>query len=582
MRHYLSFAVSAIAVLGLGSLTSCHDEDFDVSTTVLQERAFEHSFVDEFGQPDADQSWDFYAQKMQALRQGGATTRATMAVPVGVDKTISQPSTDEFKSLVKDVAYSLEEGIDNSRTGQNYYTLTSTGSFKIYAVRYAGAIEVEDKYHFDFGIAITADDNGTADITDDEIEKTPLFGTGFNTAAGYKPGSDHYGNPGWAAEVNIEKGQQFNFYLTYTSIFGYWSNGYWYDRGTKEQTFYSNGTPRFLDYYNNWIVYNNETNGYYDGPSTLLYSSEYYDATTQTDKQIMIIGFEDCWGQGSYRTQFELDKDMNDVVFIIEGNLPIPSSKRFFCEDKTSFDWDYNDVVFDVSNTGIVLRAVGGTLPVFLRVTNRLGQTETYGELHELMRSIQPQVGHRSKELTYQKDGNTYYKPIDVAAFANNKDYPGIWFDAVQIATWTRLGNAGDNFTRLDDDNNEVERFGTDPNFKGKAELIVLPKYQTSYNLDEISKYDALTTLSSDANDKVPYKIVTATSPGNIPSMWIAPVSVNWMKEMQKITLGYRYFYGGSGETDTEGNLIPWYEKNGLNSDYWYQFQGDEEPDSEP
>lgn len=559
-----------------------------MSTTVLQERAFEHSFVDEFGQPDADQSWDFYAQKMQALRQGGATTRATTAVSVGVDTTISQPSTDEFKSLVKDVAYSLEEGIDNSRTGQNYYTLTSTGTFKIYAVRYAGAIETEFKYHFDFGIAITADDKGTADITDDVIEKTHLFHYGFNTNAGYKPETPvekpKYGNPGWAAEVNIPKGQQFNFYLNYTSIFGYWGTTYWdygwNNEGTKPQTFYTNGTPRFLDFYDNWIVYDNEEDGYYEGPSTLLYSSEYYDATTQTDKQIMIIGFEDCWGQGSHHTQFELDKDFNDVVFIIEGNLPIPSSKRFFCEDKTSFDWDYNDVVFDVSNTGIVLRAVGGTLPVFLRVTDRLGQTKTYGELHELMRRIQPQVDHRTKELTYQKDGKTYYKPIDVGAYALNNKYPGIWFDAVQIATWTRFGNAGDNFTRLDDDNNEVEKFGTDPTFPGKAELIVLPEYKTSYNLDEISNYDAMTTLSSDANDKVPYKIITATPPGNIPSMWIAPVSVSWMKEMQKITLGYQYFYGGSGETepDDQGNQIPiqWYEKKGLNSSYWYQFQGDE------
>lgn len=160
-------------------------------------------------------------------------------------------------------------------------------------------------------------------------------------------------------------------------------------------------------------------------------------------------------------------------------------------------------MVFDVSNTGIVLRAVGGTLPVFLRVTNRLGETKTYGELHELMRSIQPQVGHRTKELTYKKDGKIYYKPIDVAAYSVNKEYPGIWFDAVQIATWTRLGTDGDNFTRLDDDNNEVEKFGTDPSFPGKVELIVLPEYQPSYNLDEISKYEALSTLSSDEKDKI-------------------------------------------------------------------------------
>jgi hypothetical protein len=579
MKKYLPFAVTAMAILGLGSLTSCHDEDFDVSNAVLQERAFEQGFIKEFGKPSADQSWDFYTQKMESIRREAGETRATMdEVPVGVDKTISQPSTAEFKKLVQNVAYSLEEGIDNSRTGQNYYTLTSTGTFKIYAVRYAGAIEVESKYSLDFGVSITTDDKGTIDITDDVVEPHNLFGSGFKN--GFTPGEDHYGNPGWAAEVTIPKGQKFNFYLKYTSIFGYWSYGRWYDLRTRPQAFYTNGTPRFQRYDGSWCVYNNADDadiGYYEGPSTLLYSTEYYDEETQTDKQIMIIGFEDCWGQGeSQYTQFECDKDFNDVVFIIEGNLPLPSSKRFFCEDKTSFDWDYNDVVFDVSNTGIVLRAVGGTQPVFLRVTDRLGQTTTYGELHELMRSIQPQVGHRTKELTYQKDGKTYYKPIDVAAYSVNKEYPGVWFDAVQIATWTRLGTDGDNFTRLDDDNNEVEKFGTDPSFPGKAELIVLPEHQPSYNLDEISKYEALSTLSSDEKDKIPYKIITATPPGNIPSMWIAPVSVIWMKELQKITLGYRYFYGGSGETDDEGNLIPWYA-NGLYPDYLYPYDHDEE-----
>ncbi len=104
-KNCLPLAIIAIVCLSLGSLTSCHDEDFGVSTPVLQERAFEHNFIKEFGQPSADQSWDFYAQKMESLRQGDGMTRATMAVPVSVDTTISQPSTTEFKNLVSDVAY---------------------------------------------------------------------------------------------------------------------------------------------------------------------------------------------------------------------------------------------------------------------------------------------------------------------------------------------------------------------------------------------------------------------------------------------------------------------------------------------
>ena len=70
MKKNLSIAIIAASLLGLGSLTSCHDEDFDVQTAVLQERAFEQNFIKEFGKPSANQSWDFYAQKMEAIRHG--------------------------------------------------------------------------------------------------------------------------------------------------------------------------------------------------------------------------------------------------------------------------------------------------------------------------------------------------------------------------------------------------------------------------------------------------------------------------------------------------------------------------------
>lgn len=145
MKKTLPIAIIATSFLGLGSLTSCHDEDFDVSTAVLQERAFEQNFIKEFGKPSADQNWDFYAQKMESIRREAGMTRATQAITVTVDTTISQPDSTKaenkyFYDIVKSVGYALEEKINNSQTGQNNYTLTSTGDFKIYAVRYAGAI----------------------------------------------------------------------------------------------------------------------------------------------------------------------------------------------------------------------------------------------------------------------------------------------------------------------------------------------------------------------------------------------------------------------------------------------------------
>lgn len=563
MKKTLSIAIIATSVLGLGSLSSCHDEDFGVSTAVIQDHAFEQSFIKEFGKPSENQSWDFYAQKMESIRKNASLTRAAMAEgdenPVEIIKNQPYPTSQYIADIVQTIGYALEESIDNSQAGQNNYELTSTGDFKIYAVRYAGAIETQSTYRLDFGVAYY-DENGNR-VLNNIFETKVMSG---------------FGNPQLAAEVKIPEGMKFHFYLKYSYPFaaGY-MNGSYYSAHRAEQIFYSDQMPSFIQRNGVALDYPN-----YDGPSTLLYSTDHIDPETGKDEQVMMIGFEDAWGHGTGNgTQSNwFDYDFNDVVFLIEGELPVPTSKRFFCEDKTSFDWDYNDVVFDVSNTGVTLRAIGGTLPVFLRVTDRLGHSTTYGELHELMRNIQPQVDKRTYELTYEResDGEIFYKPINVALWEiTGREV--IWFDAVQIARWTRLGNEGENYTRLAE--GEVEKFGnrmydpTDP-FKGTVELIVLPKYQSSYNLEEISNYTALTNLESDANDKIPYKIITATPPGGIPAIWTGPVSINWMKELQKINLGYQYFYGGSGDVDEEGKPIPWYE-NGLNSSYWYQYDGD-------
>ena len=75
MKKLLLLAVAIVGIFALGSLTSCQDEDFGVSTPVLQERAFEQSFIKEFGKPSPDQTWDFYAQEMNAIRSNAGTTR---------------------------------------------------------------------------------------------------------------------------------------------------------------------------------------------------------------------------------------------------------------------------------------------------------------------------------------------------------------------------------------------------------------------------------------------------------------------------------------------------------------------------
>ena len=583
MKKTLPIAIIAASLLGLGSLSSCHDEDFGVSTAVLQDHAFEQSFIKEFGKPSSNQTWDFYAQQMEALRQESGTTRATQEVSVEVIKneTIKQPTDAYFTNTVQTIGYALEEYVNNSVVGQNNYTLTSTGDFRIYAVRYAGAIETQEKYALDFGIAYY--ENGQRKLV-------PIFGYGFNTADGFSPTSGSYGNPGWAAEVKIDKGQNFHFYLKYTYDFpaGKMNNqGSTIAAHNQDQIFYSNESPTFIQ-----IDGTPQTFSDYDGASTLLYSAERIDETTGMDEQVMMIGFEDAWGHGAYPRGSNgngtkdgwFDRDFNDVVFLIEGKLPVPAAKRFFCEDKNSFDWDYNDVVFDVSNTGIVLRAVGGTLPVWLRVTDRRGTPTVYGELHTLMRSLQTD-NKKTKPNTFElpdENGNmkTYYKPIDVAGWQTHHDYPGIWLDPVRIVQWTHLGtDVGNNFTRLDESQNELERFANPfaTSKVGDVELIVgsdiNQTWQQAVALAEQPDDDGIWAGAKELGSKP--KIVKLSSIGGIPAIWSGLVANNWMREQQKITLGYPGFYGANVP---EGGAEPqWWSPT--NESFLYFYKNDEKDD---
>ena len=599
MKKFFSFAVTAMAILGLGSLTSCHDEDFDVSTTVLQEHAFEQGFIKEFGKPSPDQSWDFYAQMMESLREGTGMTRATQTIgtPVEIQQPIGQKY---FDNIVANVKVVLEDEHNNSTVGQNAYSLTSTGDFNIYAILYQGWYEQEEGHHLDFGIV---DENGNRKslfgwanpenyvkaVTDSEgnvVTTQCKKGDPINPADSNPTSLEDTQVSGYAYKIPSATNDKFSFYLTLsaedknknTYYYRFYSNSSTYDYATSLNRLNNypyltlHGTLK--DRYGNTPA----------GPSVLVYSTEVNTQAQGDNKQIMILGFEDGWSDEN------ADADYNDIVIVLEGNLPEPASKRFFCEDKNSFDWDYNDVVFDISNYGVVLRAVGGTLPVFLRIRDKNDSSpqligmkntdtdnsdtsnpsikgKTFYELHELMRSQQYQTDykkdgnsgwvrnkHKNAQLTYvnPSDGKTYYRPIDVGVKPQ-----GLWLDPVQICTWL-------NAERLTDD--EVANFANEGGI-GKVELVVLPEYPEngSYDLDEIRTASAHTDAGSDSDDsREKIKVIEVAGTGTIPAIWSAPVSTKWMLELQKITLGYKNFYSGDS----------WWQ-NVTDENKLYKFDGD-------
>lgn len=521
MKKNLPIAIIATAVLGLGSLTSCQDEDLGVSTQTLKERAFDDAFAKQFGKPSPNQSWDFFTQTMQNLRKGEstATTRAQNDPSTGSGYSVaartSQPSyiTTELVNRWDDL---LPEYQNNYTMGQTQYTLVSSGSgnFTISAIWYGGAFEIWNTYSTHLYLCFNDANNVYREV--ELFEGKAL--------------SD-FGNPGLSDEVHLDAGTEFwflleyrqngnnqplhSFYSTQPIPFNYGEiptgnhqNGYTYtDPNTGERvTFpYSYTTFQYKtrDYYH---VYN--------GCSQLLYSE--YSYTDNEIDHFMVIGFEDGWHYLNY-----LDFDYNDIVIYVTGDLPIPAAKRVFTEDLEQYDWDFNDVVFDIEYRRIVLRAVGGTKPVYLQFRDVKDDgtytvLSTTEELHDLMAKSWRYVNPSNNQIVYpypdgapKIDGTDWYKPLNVGSPDGLDMLPALIMQYDPIS------------------DEELEEKGT------KGDIVLL--------VGEGADQEEFSLVSK--TDKNGNAVISYSAGDKAPAMFMGLVQTRWPKEKQLISKGYPWFY---------------------------------------
>jgi hypothetical protein len=405
MKQFVSFGAIAMAAIVAGGLTSCQEEDFGLDSSVVKKTEYARGFANEFGKPDANQRWDFYAMEMEQ-RAAAATgvTRATAATTYTVTKnTVNQPSfiAEQKIDELCDETY-LPDEKNNSTKGTRDYTLSYGGkAFTVSAILYAGYYETQSG--FEFGIAQNVSVNyWTGRVS---ANRTKIFGYGDT------------GNPGYAKEVALEgapAGTSFDFYIK--------ANDHYY---------YSSLSHSML------LGEDEVTTQKVNSAGDIVETTYYY----------RMIGFEDAWAGTP-------DMDFNDIVVVIsttEKNvLPAPKTARYFCEDLYQLDWDFNDVVFDVSNTGVTLLAVGGTLPVYLSFDGGVTKTD---ELHGLM------GGGMIDE--------TYYQPINVGASNGVDGLTSVKieiFDEVltdeEVAAFKPILYVGDEqFTLVNKDANAVVEF---------------------------------------------------------------------------------------------------------------------------
>ena len=545
MKKTLPIAIIATSVLGLGILTSCQDEDLGVSTQTLKERAFDDAFAKQFGKPSPNQSWDFFTQTMQSLGKGNSSATRAYTEPSASDNNWrvthlnSQPSyiTQELVNRWDDL---LPEYQNNYTMGQTQYTLVSTGDgiFTISAIWYGGAFEIQTgNYTTHLNLCFKYEN-------DPNTYEVELF-------QGKSMGN--FGNPQLADEVYLKAGTEFWFALEYRAT---GNNQVLHRFESKEKIPYNYGliesgnhpngtsytdpdtgeTVRFPYSYTTFQYKERDYHHVYNGCSQLLFSEKSY-----SDNRIdnfMVIGFEDGWHYLRY-----LDFDYNDIVIYLDGDLPVPVAKRVLAEDLEQYDWDYNDVVFDIEYKRMVLRAVGGTKPVYLQFKDNDGNTTTTDELHDMMAKQYKYVNPDNNQIVIpypdgkapKIPGTDWYMPINVGA----PEGIGVEMLPALIKQWeTPLTDA------------EIMDMGT------HQDIVLLVGEG-----DEQEEFPGI--VKTDKNGQI---VITYAAGDKAPAMIMAPVETRWLKEEQCISWGYPWFYDGNPAASGTPTVQDFWYSNGVES----------------
>lgn len=383
MKKYLFLIIALITSL---MATSCQDEDFGFT---IDEIKYTTAFEKAFGKIPEYQNWDFY---QQANRTGNGLTRAGSGG--GITTVYGNSTLDQ--DIVTNALSIIPENRYNGTKGQQATEFTYQDEFTLYPLTYHGGYETAD-YHFVFGIR-------TKDSNNNVLETQAIFAAGSS-------------NANQSCKVTLSEGSIFDFYITYDLCKTCGGDG----KGIL-------GLGKCRACNGAGASTNSQNNDHYTFYSSEDHCRTIYNQSGSNDK-IMVLAFEDqqslekkygaisewgFWGFLNIAGKWvATEPNFHDFVIAIDGNLPVPSGKRFMCEDlignyQSDSYIDYNDLVFDLQpkrdrTTDVIIRAVGGTLPIYLKVDGK----EVGGELHSLLGKETNQPINVGAMETKTQDGNT-------------------------------------------------------------------------------------------------------------------------------------------------------------------------------
>lgn len=455
--------IGGMAVLG-AAFTSCSKEEnlFDSEAALEQQKVeYEASFVKKYGAIDPNQTWDFSSMRATyslPSTSNAARTRAgghEYGNPVSVTGGRNGEMTIE-QTVIKEIRDSLTAGKNNSVKGSPFYMVTQETSFTIVPM-----FQGQAGYYWQLGVNIGGNEQIIWSKGDMKYRKSSTSNTWLTP--------DDKGVPADAYEVKTPK-------FTFTA--------------TKDAQMYfflkvwKNGTGRgFADYRLTSL-------------DRMMLAMDCIDkpAGVPADNTAIIIGCEDNPdATGS-------DKDYEDLVFMMYGKpappvnhvdeVEVTEGKRYMMEDLgADYDFDFNDVVVDVTNTY--------KKKVYYHYNNR----------HALVFDREEEIaGTRKQEAIVRAAGGTLNFTLTIGTKT--------WTKSPKF-TVTDMLNTGDNNTEINF-NGVLDRFTIDDNSWNPAENNI-----------------SVTVQGRGADEGV--KTITFPKKGSAPMIIAVDPSNNWMRERSSV-----------------------------------------------
>lgn len=358
-KNLLSLGGSAFAAfLFIFSFSSCHDEEVENVSELAYRHAYEDNFVKQYGEINPNQTWDFssYAKR---YKLNGALTRATME---DTYKSIATVVTDEgnYYQVPSEITSYINTNFGTER--ENHAGLTQAFTLmadKACSFEVAYVYQGKSEPNYDLYYAIY-------NLNTHVLTKTYLFSKGDVYVSNNNTSYSKLGTTWDNNDAPSTSG--YSYVRTETEKIDVPANSfvYFYIKITDASTQQSGtqGNPGSNTRQFAWV---GDELASIDTPHTIglvPISTPANIKAVDPSYEAYLLAIDDfcltCQSKGTITDSQLKVQDFNDVMFLIAGNVPEPStvepgvikttiSKRYMIEDLYAYDYDFNDIVVDAT-----------------------------------------------------------------------------------------------------------------------------------------------------------------------------------------------------------------------------------------